>query len=179
MIADWFAIYLVAKGFDLEQTAAGFWVPFLASDLGNFFGGGVSSALIRRGWPVGRARKVVIVGGGFGVLALACRRRSRRASRCCSRASRWRPSRTRRCRRWRSRCRPTSSTAARWARSPGWRGRGAGLGTIASTFLIGVIADRFSFTPILLVSSVVPLVAAAVVLLLVRNTAASGRGSSR
>ena len=70
MIADWFAIYLVAKGFNLEQTAAGFWVPFLASDLGNFFGGGVSSALIRRGWPVGRARKVVIVGGGIGVLAL-------------------------------------------------------------------------------------------------------------
>jgi hypothetical protein len=39
-----------------------------------------------------------------------------------------------------------------------------------------VVADRFSFTPILLVSSVVPLLAAGVVLLLVRNTAASGRG---
>jgi hypothetical protein len=45
-------------------------VPFLASDLGNFFGGGVSSALIKRGWSVGRARKIVIVAGGFGVLAL-------------------------------------------------------------------------------------------------------------
>ena len=70
MIADWFAIYLVAKGFNLEQTAAGFWVPFLAADLGNFFGGGFSSWLIRRGWPVGRARRLVIVGGGIGVLAL-------------------------------------------------------------------------------------------------------------
>ena len=47
MITDWFAIYLVSKGFDLEQTAVGFWVPFLAADLGNFFGGGVSSWLIR------------------------------------------------------------------------------------------------------------------------------------
>jgi ACS family hexuronate transporter-like MFS transporter len=37
----------------------------------------------------------------------------------------------------------------------GMSGTGAGLGTIASTYLIGVIADRFSFTPILLVSSVV------------------------
>src|SRR6185295_4000282 len=70
MITDWFAIYLVSKGFDLEQTALGFWVPFLAADLGNFFGGGVSSALIRRGFGVGRARKAVIVGGGLGVLAL-------------------------------------------------------------------------------------------------------------
>jgi len=58
----------------------------------------------------------------------------------------------------------------------GMSGTGAGLGTIASTYLIGVIADRFSFTPILLVSSVVPLLAAVVVLLLVRNTADSGRG---
>ena len=43
MITDWFAIYLVAKGWNLEETAVGFWVPFLAADLGNFFGGGVSS----------------------------------------------------------------------------------------------------------------------------------------
>ena len=53
MITDWFAIYLVSRGFDLEETALGFWVPFLAADLGNFFGGGVSSALIRRGWTWG------------------------------------------------------------------------------------------------------------------------------
>jgi ACS family hexuronate transporter-like MFS transporter len=70
MITDWFAIYLVSKGYDLEKTALGFWVPFLAADLGNFFGGGASSALIRRGWSVGRARRTLIVAGGFGVLAL-------------------------------------------------------------------------------------------------------------
>src|SRR5689334_20121298 len=70
MITDWFAVYLVSRGFRLEETALGFWVPFLAADLGNFFGGGVSSALIRRGWSVGRARRTLIVAGGFGVLAL-------------------------------------------------------------------------------------------------------------
>ena len=42
-ITDWFAVYLVAKGFPLEESLLGFWVPFLAADLGNFFGGGVSS----------------------------------------------------------------------------------------------------------------------------------------
>jgi ACS family hexuronate transporter-like MFS transporter len=58
----------------------------------------------------------------------------------------------------------------------GLAGTGAGLGTIGSTFLIGLIADRFSFTPILVVASLVPRAAAAAVLVLVRNTAASGRG---
>ena len=56
-ITDWFAIYLVSRGFRLEESLLGFWVPFLAADLGNFFGGGFSSWLITRGWSVGAARK--------------------------------------------------------------------------------------------------------------------------
>jgi hypothetical protein len=39
-----------------------------------------------------------------------------------------------------------------------------------------VIADRFSFTPILIAASVVPLAAAALVVALVRNGPQSGRG---
>jgi len=50
----------------------------------------------------------------------------------------------------------------------GMSGAGAGLGTILSTYLIGVVADRFSFGPILVVASAVPLGAAILVLLLVR-----------
>ncbi|MCL6525242.1 MAG: ATP-dependent metallopeptidase FtsH/Yme1/Tma family protein [Thermaceae bacterium] len=69
-ITDWFAIYLVAKGFRLETTLVGFWIPFLAADLGNFFGGGLSSWLIRRGWPVLRARKFVIVVCGLAMTLL-------------------------------------------------------------------------------------------------------------
>jgi ACS family hexuronate transporter-like MFS transporter len=175
MIADWFAIYLVSRGFDLEETAAGFWVPFLAADLGNFFGGGFSSWLIRRGWPVGRARKVVIAGGGIGVLALvpaafasnifvllACFAVATFSYAAMSTMAISLPADL-----YQSRAVATVA---------GMAGTGAGLGTIGSTFLIGAIADRFSFTPILLVSSVVPLLAAVVVLALVRNTAASGRG---
>src|SRR6185295_3292383 len=48
-ITDWFAIYLVSRGFRLEDSLLAFWVPFLAADCGNFFGGGCSSALINRG----------------------------------------------------------------------------------------------------------------------------------
>ena len=56
-ITDWFAIFLVSKGHRLEDSLFAFWVPFLAADVGNFAGGGVSSWLIRRGWGVGAARK--------------------------------------------------------------------------------------------------------------------------
>jgi hypothetical protein len=44
--------------------------PFVAADLGNFFGGGVSSWLIKRGWPVVKARKAVVVFGGLGMTLL-------------------------------------------------------------------------------------------------------------
>ena len=70
MIADWFAIYLASRGYSLEQTVAGYWVPFLGSGLGNLFGGTFSGWLIRRGWPVGRARRLVIAAGSLGVFAL-------------------------------------------------------------------------------------------------------------
>ncbi len=35
-IADWFAVFLVAKGIAIEEGILVFWIPFLAADLGNF-----------------------------------------------------------------------------------------------------------------------------------------------
>lgn len=55
-ISDWFALYLVARGFKLEDTLLAFWIPFAAADLGNFAGGGASSGLIRRARPRPRLR---------------------------------------------------------------------------------------------------------------------------
>ena len=70
LIMEWFAIYLVSKGFKLENTLLGFAGPYIAGDLGNFFGGGLSSELIRRGWPVLRARKLVLLLGTLGMVLL-------------------------------------------------------------------------------------------------------------
>jgi ACS family hexuronate transporter-like MFS transporter len=175
MITDWFAIYLVSKGFDLEQTAVGFWVPFLAADLGNFFGGGFSSRLIRRGWSVGRARRTLIVAGGFGVLALipaaflsgivalvACFALATFSYAVMSTMALALPADL-------FESRAVGSVA-------GLSGAAAGAGTLISTYLIGVVADRFSFQPILITASLVPLAAAALVVVLVRNTGESGRG---
>ena len=54
----------------------------------------------------------------------------------------------------------------------GMSGTGAGLGTIISTYLIGYVADRYSFEPILIAASLVPLVGMILVLLLIRDTRA-------
>jgi ACS family hexuronate transporter-like MFS transporter len=175
MITDWFAIYLVSKGFNLEETALGFWVPFLAADLGNFFGGGFSSYLIRRGWSVGRARRTLIVAGGFGVLALipaallsaftvlvACFAIATFSYAVMSTMALALPADL-------FESRAVASVA-------GMSGAAAGAGTLVSTYLIGIVADRFSFKPILIVASLVPLAAAALVVALVRNTEESGRG---
>ena len=175
MITDWFAIYLASKGFAIEDTATGFWVPFLAADLGNFFGGGFSSFLIRRGWSVGRARKALIVGGALGVLMLipAAYMSSFVALVACFAAATFSYA--------------TLSTMAlalpadlfhsrAVASVAGMAGAAAGAGTIVATYLIGIVADRFSFKPILITASLVPLVAAGLVLILVRNDARSGRG---
>lgn len=175
MITDWFAIYLVGRGFRLEETALGFWVPFLAADLGNFFGGGVSSALIRRGWSVGRARRALIVGGGFGVLALIPAALSARfvvLIACFALATfSYAVMSTM------ALALPADLFESRAVASvAGLSGAAAGAGTLASTYAIGIVADRFSFTPILIVASLVPLFAAAFVVSLVRNTPESGHG---
>ena len=69
-IADWFPIYLVAKGIALKSGLIAVWVPFIAADLGNFFSGWLSGRLIKRGWSVGNARKALVIFGGIGVALL-------------------------------------------------------------------------------------------------------------
>ena len=167
-IMDWFAIYLVSKGFKLEDTVAGFWIPYLAGDLGNFFGGGFSSFLIRRGWPVVRARKCVIILGSLGMVCLIPAVLTSRFSviialfavASFAYAS------------WSTMLLslPTDLYPSRTVASvSGMSGTGGGIGTIVSTYLIGRVTDRHSFQPVLIAASLVPLIGTAVVLGLVRS----------
>jgi ACS family hexuronate transporter-like MFS transporter len=167
-ITDWFAIYLVAKGINPEQGLLAFWIPFVAADLGNFFGGGLSSWLIRRGWPVLRARKAVVIFGGLGMALLiptvftsnlfalaGLFAISTFAYASFSTMALVLPSDL-----YRSESVATVS---------GMSGTGAGFGTIISTYLIGYVSDRYSFEPILIAASLVPLVGMVLVLLLIRD----------
>jgi len=166
-VTDWFAIYLVSKGFKLEDTLLGFWIPFLAADLGNFAGGGLSSYCIRRSWPVLKARKLVVLLGGIGmtlliptvaisnftvIIALF-------ATATFSYAA------------WSTMgltfpadLYPSNAVAT----VSGMSGAAAGIGTIISTFLIGKVTDRYSFEPVLIGASLLPIVATILVFLLIR-----------
>jgi len=167
-ITDWFAIYLVSKGINPEQGLLAFWIPFVAADLGNFFGGGMSSWLIKRGWPVLRARKAVVIFGGLGMALLiptvftsnlfalaGLFAISTFAYASFSTMALVLPSDL-----YRSESVATVS---------GMSGTGAGLGTIISTYLIGYVSDRYSFEPILITASMVPLAGMFLVLILIRE----------
>ena len=53
----------------------------------------------------------------------------------------------------------------------GMAGTGAGLGGLAFTFVIGIVVDRFSYTPIFLMAGLMPIVALGVVQLLIPQIA--------
>jgi len=167
LIADWFALYLRSKGFRLEQSILGFWVPFLGADLGNFFGGALSSYWIARGWPVGRSRRTVLLIFGPSMLILIPAAFTGHyftlvllfgyatfAYAACSTMFLSLPS--------------DVYHPAAVASVGGLGGTGAGIGTLISTYLIGRIADRFSFRPIVIAGSIIPCLATACLVLLVR-----------
>jgi ACS family hexuronate transporter-like MFS transporter len=177
-ITDWFAIYLVSRGFSVEEGLLAFWVPFLAADAGNFFGGGVSSRLIARGWSVGAARKAIGVMGALGMTLLvptifveslpaiiACFAVSTFAYAAFSTVILNLPA---------DLYAPSSVASV-----SGMGGTGAGLGTIGAIYLTGWISDSYSFAPIMIGASILPFVAMAAMLLLVRNNAATRAGLVR
>jgi len=180
-ITDWFPIYLIAKGISLQSSLIAIWIPFLAADLGNFFGGGVSGYLIRRGWSLGAARKALVVFGGFGVLLLiptiftvklylitllfGLATFSYASFSTIANVL------------------PTDLYSSEAVASvSGMSGTGAGIGTIISFELIGHFSDArqatatHSFDPIVIVAGLIPFIGMMLVLLLVRNTRATDQG---
>ena len=180
-ITDWFPIYLVAKGISLKSGLIAVWIPFLATDLGNFFGGVASGYLIRRGWPLGAARKALVVFGGIGVLFLiptiytvnlyfitllfALASFSYGAFTTVANVL------------------PTDLYSSDSVASvSGLSGTGAGIGTTIAFELIGHFSDAHqaaathSFDPIVIVAGIIPFIGMVLVLLLVRNTHATDQG---
>ena len=183
-ITDWFPIYLVAKGIPLKNGLLAVWVPFIAADLGNFFGGWASGYLIKRGWQLGAARKALAVFGGFGVLLLIPTiftvelwaitllfALSTFSFAAFSTIANVLPS--------------DLFTTESVASVSGMTGTGAGIGTIIAFKLIGYLSDArqaqaaHSFDPIVIVAGLVPFLGMILVLLLVRNTQATREGLVR
>ncbi|MCA1620475.1 MAG: MFS transporter [Acidobacteria bacterium] len=183
-VTDWFPIYLVAKGISLEEGLFAFWIPFIAADLGNFFGGWLSGHLIKRGWSVGAARKALVVFGGLGVtvliptvfttnlLAIALLFGFATFSYASFTTI--------------ANVLPSDLFHSESVASvSGLSGTGAGIGTIIAFLLVGYVSDAradtgtAAFDPIIVVAGLIPLVGMALVLLLVRNTRATEEGLVR
>lgn len=57
----WLPKYLYdVRGFDTKKVGYYAWIPFAAAGFGSMLGGWFSSYLLRRGWPLERARKVAM-----------------------------------------------------------------------------------------------------------------------
>ncbi|HEX9002670.1 MAG TPA: MFS transporter [Blastocatellia bacterium] len=183
-VTDWFPIYLVAKGVKLESAFIAYWVPFIAADLGNFFGGWVSGVLIKRGWSLGAARKALVIFGGLGVTLLIPTIFTTNlfviallfgaatfAYAAFSTIANVLPS--------------DLYTSESVASVSGMSGTAAGIGTIIAFKLIGYFSDEraaqaaTSFDPIVVIAGLVPLAGMILVLLLVRNTKATEQGLVR
>jgi ACS family hexuronate transporter-like MFS transporter len=166
-IAEWFALYLSSKGFRLEASVLGFWMPFLGADLGNFAGGALSSYWISRGWPVGKARRTVLMIFGPSIVSLLLVLHTSNylisllifayasfAYAACSTMFL---------------SLPTDAFHPRAVGTvAGMAGTGAGIGTMISTELIGRITDVTSFAPVITGAAIVPCLATAVFVVLVR-----------
>jgi ACS family hexuronate transporter-like MFS transporter len=183
-IADWFPKYLVGKGIPPNKGLFAISIPFIAADLGNFFGGATSGYLIKRGWTLGAARKALVVFGGIGVTLLiptvltvnlaAITLLFALATFCYaafSTIANVLPSDLYR----------SDSVAS----VSGLSGMSAGIGTIIATKLVGYLSDAnqslatHSFDTIIIVAGLVPFMGMLLVLLLVRNTRATKLGLVR
>lgn len=183
-IAEWFPIYLVAKGIALRSGLIAVWIPFIAADVGSFFAGWFSSHLVRRGWSLGAARKVPIVYGGIGmtliVLTIFTTNLYMIAFLFAAVTFTYAGFTTM------ANVLPSdlfnSDSVASVA---GLSGTGAGVGTIVAFKLIGYLTDArkamstHSFDPVVMLAGVIPFAGMILVLLLVRNTEATDRGLVR
>ena len=183
-IADWFPIYLVAKGISLKTGLFAVWIPFLAADLGNFFGGFMSGYLIKRGWSVGSGRKALAVFGGIGVTLLIPTIFTVNLTLLTflfGLATFSYGSFTTIANVLPSDIFHSDSVAS----VSGLSGTGASVGTIIVYLLAGRLSDArlatgtHLFDPLMIIAGLIPFVGMLLVLLLVRNTEATDRGLVR
>jgi ACS family hexuronate transporter-like MFS transporter len=183
-ITEWFPIYLVAKGIELKSGLIAVWIPFIAVDLGSFFGGGISGYLIKRGWSLGAARKALIVFGGTGMTMLIPTIFTTNLYLIAflfavatftyggfTTMANVLPS--------------DLYNSESVASVSGLSGTGAGIGTIVAFKFIGYFSDArqaagtHSFDPIVIIAGLVPFIGMILVLLLLRNTQATDQALVR
>ncbi|HXE12003.1 MAG TPA: MFS transporter [Bryobacteraceae bacterium] len=165
----WLPQYLSdARGFSLKQIAMFAWMPFVAADIGNFVGGGISGWLIRRGVPVLKARILVCVYSCIpmlaGIPAASVNTPAAALTLICIALLGYAS--------WStmgltfpSDLFPPEVVAT----VTGLSGFGAGIVSTVFTILIGHIVDRFSYVPAFIAAGTLPILATLAILVLFRK----------
>jgi ACS family hexuronate transporter-like MFS transporter len=153
----WLPLYLYnARGFDLKKIGMFAWLPFLTADAGSLLGGWFSGHLISRGYTADQARKFVIVAGALfmvagipaaltssALVALAFISMVTFGFQCWINNVQTLPS--------------DFFSQKAVAAVAGLGGVGAGVGAILYVLTTGWVVDHFSYTPILIIAGLLPL----------------------
>jgi ACS family hexuronate transporter-like MFS transporter len=165
----WLPQYLSdARGFSLKRIALFAWLPFVAADIGNFTGGLISGYCIRRGVSVVRARLAVCAISCLPILAgiPAARVHSVTLALALICIALWGYAS------WSTMGLTLPSDLLPHdvvATVTGLSGLAAGLVSVAFTFAVGILVDRFSYVPAFLAAGLMPLFATASLFLLIRT----------
>jgi ACS family hexuronate transporter-like MFS transporter len=163
----WLPQYLSdARGFSLKRIALFAWMPFVAADLGNFTGGFVSRYCIRRGMSVVRARMWVCAISCLPILAgiPAARVHNTYAALALICIALWGYAS------WSTMGLTLPSDLFPQdvvATVTGLSGFAAGIISTAFTLAVGLLVDRFSYTPAFLAAGLMPIVGTACLFCLV------------
>ena len=171
----WLPQYLSdARGFSLQRIALFAWIPFIAADIGNFTGGFLSRACIRKGAPVLQARRWVCAVSCVPMLLgiPASRVHSPYMALVLISVAVWEYAA------WSTMGLTLPSDLFPQevvATVTGLSGLVAGLVGTLFTITVGVTVDRFSYGPAFLVAGCMPLAATACIFMLIREPNESGR----
>ena len=148
-LISWLPNYLKSeRGFSLQLIGLLAWIPFLFADVGTLSGGAISSLLIRRGWSVDAARKVVLITSALlvpvGVGAIVTTQSDAIAIGGISLIAFAFQSWIVNIHTIPSDCFPKQDVGSVF----GIGGTAAGIASMLFTLLVGFVVDRFSYTPV-------------------------------
>ncbi|MGD0579295.1 MAG: MFS transporter [Bryobacteraceae bacterium] len=168
LLADpvwWFYVFWLpeylrrARHFTLAEIGYFAWIPFLTAGVGCLAGGMASGWLIRRGWRVLPARKIVMAVSALAMLSGIPAVLAAEAWVALA----WISAVTLFYQMWSANILTLAADLFpqhEVASVSGLSGAGAALGGMCFNLLVGLIVDRFSYVPVFLLAGVMPLVAA-------------------
>jgi ACS family hexuronate transporter-like MFS transporter len=169
-LISWLPNYLKSeRGFDLRLIGLLAWIPFLFADIGTLSGGAISSLLIKRGWTVDAARKVVLITSmamiPVGVAMIVLTRADTLAIAGISVIAFSFQSWIANIHTIPSDCFPKQDVGSVF----GIGGTAAGISSMLFTLLVGYVVDHFSYTPVYVMVGVMGPLGATLFVLIMRR----------